>query len=153
MGSYLNSEILDSFASAYLKLVRFPARSLLPIAALPSMSLFPKAPFDFSVCPSMSRVPSAPLMRSDPASLICYPHRLDRPTRSFPRLGSRAKHLTFAKTGCPFCARYARPIPPNTLRREIARQRLTPWPLLCFPAVFATKISLCFSPAPTHQLD
>ena len=29
MGSYLNSEILDSFAPAYLKLVRFPA-SLAP---------------------------------------------------------------------------------------------------------------------------
>src|SRR6266508_5091744 len=101
----------------------------------------------------VARVPSAPLMRSDPASLICYPHRLDRPTRSFPRLGSRAKHLTFAKTGCPFCARYARPIPPNTLRREIARQRLTHWPLLCYPAISATKISLHFSPAPTHQLD
>jgi hypothetical protein len=28
-----------------LKLVRFPAHSPLPIAALPSMSLFPKTPF------------------------------------------------------------------------------------------------------------
>jgi hypothetical protein len=37
-----------------LKLVRFPARSPLPIAALPSMSLFPKAPFVLRVCPSMS---------------------------------------------------------------------------------------------------
>jgi hypothetical protein len=36
------------------ELVRCPARSPPPIAALPSMSLFPKAPFDLSVCPSMS---------------------------------------------------------------------------------------------------
>jgi hypothetical protein len=112
LGSRLNSEILDSFAPAYLKLVRFPARSPLSIAALPSTSLFPKAPFDLSVCPSMSS--------------------------ASPRLHSRAKHLTFAKTGCPFCARYARPIPPNTLRREIARQRLTLWLVLCCSAVFAT---------------
>src|ERR1700719_856911 len=46
--------MIDSFAPAHLKLVGFPARSPLPIAALPSMSLFPKAPFDLSVCPSMS---------------------------------------------------------------------------------------------------
>jgi hypothetical protein len=45
---------IDSLAPARLKLVRFPARSRLPIAALPSVSLFPKAPFDLSVCPSMS---------------------------------------------------------------------------------------------------
>src|SRR5438045_3140444 len=49
-----SSEILDLFAPAHLKLVHFPARSPLPTAALPSMSLFPKAPFDLSVCPSMS---------------------------------------------------------------------------------------------------
>src|SRR5438128_6099075 len=49
-----NSEAFDSFVSTHLKLVRFPARSPLPIAALPSMSLFPEAPFDLSVCPSMS---------------------------------------------------------------------------------------------------
>jgi hypothetical protein len=36
---------LDSLASAHLKLVRFPAHSPLPIAALPSMSLFPEVPF------------------------------------------------------------------------------------------------------------
>jgi len=35
---------IDSCAPAHLKLVRFPARSPLPVAALPSMSLFPKAP-------------------------------------------------------------------------------------------------------------
>jgi hypothetical protein len=35
---------IDSCAPAHLKLVRFPVRSPLPIAALPSMSLFPKAP-------------------------------------------------------------------------------------------------------------
>jgi hypothetical protein len=31
--------------TVHLKLVRFPAHSPLPIAALPSMSLFPKTPF------------------------------------------------------------------------------------------------------------
>jgi hypothetical protein len=31
------------------------------------------------------------------------------------------------------------------------RQRLTHWPLLCYPAVFATKTSLHFSPAPVEQ--
>jgi hypothetical protein len=35
LGSRLNSESFDSFDPAYLKLVRFPARSPLPIAALP----------------------------------------------------------------------------------------------------------------------
>jgi len=52
--STLNSERIDSFARARLKLVHFPAHSPLPIAALPSMSLSPKAPFDLSACPSMS---------------------------------------------------------------------------------------------------
>jgi len=33
----------------------------------------------------------------------------------------------------------------------IARWRLTYYPLLCYPAVFATKISLHFSPTPTHR--
>jgi len=51
LGSRLNSESVDSFAPTHLKLVRFPARSPLPIAALPSMSLFPKAPFALSGCP------------------------------------------------------------------------------------------------------
>ena len=38
------------------------------------------------------------------------------------------------------------------LRGEgIARRRLTHCPLLCYPAVFATKISLHFSPTPTHR--
>ena len=54
MGSRLNSESVDSFPPAHLKLIRFPAHSPLPIAALPSMSLSRKAPFDLSVCPSMS---------------------------------------------------------------------------------------------------
>jgi len=54
MGSRLNSESVDPFPPAHLKLVRFPAYSPLPVAALPSMSLFPKAPFDLVVCPSMS---------------------------------------------------------------------------------------------------
>jgi hypothetical protein len=69
MGSHLNAQSFDLFAPAHLKLVRFPARSPLPIAALPSMSLFPKAPFDLPVCPSMSL--------------------------ASPRLHSRAEHLIF----------------------------------------------------------
>ena len=44
-------------------------------------------------------------------------------------------------------------IPRNTSRRGTARPRLTPWLLLCYPAVFVTKISLHFSPVPTHRLD
>jgi len=32
-----------------------PSSLAATIAALPSMSFFPKAPFDLSVCPSMSR--------------------------------------------------------------------------------------------------
>src|ERR1044071_6635037 len=43
---------------AILKLVCFPAHSPLPIAALPSMLLFPNAPFD-RVC-SMSLIPHFP---------------------------------------------------------------------------------------------
>ena len=50
VGSRRNSESFDSCAPAHLKLVRFPAYSPLPIAALPSMSLFPKVPFELSVC-------------------------------------------------------------------------------------------------------
>ena len=42
------SDMIDSFAPAHLKLVRFPARSPLPIAALPSMSLIPFVPFPHS---------------------------------------------------------------------------------------------------------
>jgi hypothetical protein len=49
-----HSSMFDSLAPARLKLVRVPALSLLPIAALPSMSLSPKAPFDLSACPSVS---------------------------------------------------------------------------------------------------
>jgi len=50
---------IDSCAPAHLKLVRFPAYSPLPIAALPSMSLFLKAPFDRTsrFCPSMPGTP------------------------------------------------------------------------------------------------
>ena len=56
---------IDSCAPAHLKLVRFPARSPLPIAALPSMSLFPKAPFDLSVWAIyVARIPAAPFARS-----------------------------------------------------------------------------------------
>jgi hypothetical protein len=51
MGARINSESLDSLAPAHLKLVRFPTRSPLPIAALPSMSLFPNAPFGLSAQP------------------------------------------------------------------------------------------------------
>src|SRR6266550_4339851 len=43
--SPVNSQSIDLFAPAYLKLVGFPAHSPLPIEALPSMSLFPKPPF------------------------------------------------------------------------------------------------------------
>jgi hypothetical protein len=66
--------MIDSFAPAHLKLVRFPSRSPLPIAALPSMSLFPKAPFDLSVCPSMS-LDSRRLhcISAAPAALDRYP--------------------------------------------------------------------------------
>src|SRR6266850_5340964 len=43
----------DSCAPAHLKLVRVPRSLAATLAAWPSMSLFPKAPFDLSVCPSM----------------------------------------------------------------------------------------------------
>src|SRR6266481_667104 len=68
--------------------------------------------------------------------------------------GVASKHLTFPRqAGALICTRYTCPIPGNTSRRGIARQRLTRWPLLCYPAVSATKILLYFSPAPTHRLD
>src|SRR5947207_14958572 len=44
------------------------------------------------------------------------------------------------------------PLSREILRGEgIARRRLTHCPLLCYPAVFATKISLHFSPTPIHR--
>ena len=54
----VNSEGVDSFAPAHLKLVRFPARSPLPIAALPSTSLFPKAPLYLACSRSARPLPS-----------------------------------------------------------------------------------------------
>jgi len=54
---------IDSCAPAHLKLVRFPARSPLPFAALPSMSLFPKAPFNASVSRLSPARPVAPFAR------------------------------------------------------------------------------------------
>src|SRR5439155_9548720 len=45
---------------------RFLAATL---ATLPSMSLFPKAPFDLSVCPSMSLAPSGSIRSLQPSQL------------------------------------------------------------------------------------
>jgi hypothetical protein len=51
----------DLLAPAYLKLLRFPARSPLPIATLPSMSLFPKLHSAFRLNPIyVARIPAAP---------------------------------------------------------------------------------------------
>src|SRR6476620_8817319 len=67
---------IDSCAPAHLKLVCFPAHSPLPTAALPSMSLFPKAPFNLSVLPIyVARVPAAPL------KLVRFPARSSVPLR------------------------------------------------------------------------
>src|SRR6476661_5598295 len=49
---------IDSCAPAHLKLVCFPAHSPLPTAALPSMSLSPKAPLKLAPCPTRSLLPS-----------------------------------------------------------------------------------------------
>ena len=45
----LHAARIDLLTPVPLKLIHFPAHSPLPIAALPSMSLSPKAPFDLSV--------------------------------------------------------------------------------------------------------
>jgi hypothetical protein len=66
---------IDSCAAAHLKLVCFPAHSPLPTAALPSMSLSPKAPFDLSVPISVARVPAAPL------KLVRFPAHSSLPLR------------------------------------------------------------------------
>jgi len=58
-----------------------PASS--PVRVTPSIShRFPLAPF-----------PAHSIDALAPARLICYPHRLDRPSRSFPQLGSPKSQL------------------------------------------------------------
>ena len=84
------------FPLAPLKLVRCP-RSLAPtLVALPSMSLIPVAPFALSHSLSRRGDLTVHLARSHgsidsfvPTKLICYHYRLDRPSRSFPRLDCR----------------------------------------------------------------
>jgi hypothetical protein len=49
---------------------------------------FPKAPFPRSRRVLCRGFPARSIDALAPARLICYPHRLDRPSRSFPRLGS-----------------------------------------------------------------
>ena len=64
---------IDSCAPAHLKLVRVPALSPLPLAALPSMSVFPNAPFDLSVLPSyVAGVPAAPFAHCFPRNFTFY---------------------------------------------------------------------------------
>jgi hypothetical protein len=81
-------------SNAPLKLARCPHSLAASLAALPSISLIPFVPF-----PHSRRV----LYRSRPRGSVdaLAPARLsrrgdlDRPSRSFPRLGSRAEHSTF----------------------------------------------------------
>ena len=87
--------------SEMLKLVRCP-HSL--IASLATFTLITRTPPCLRQLPSCVAVyprdtdrdvfyVSHPIRSIDalaPARLICSPHRLDRPSRSFPRLGSRA---------------------------------------------------------------
>src|SRR5262249_15793522 len=53
---------LQKLQQTILKLVRCPRSLAATLTAVPSMSLFPKAPFDLSVCPSMSL--ASPQLRS-----------------------------------------------------------------------------------------
>jgi hypothetical protein len=80
-----------------------PTRSI-PSLATCSMSRLPSAPLylahsrsarplPVAALPTMSRLPRRSIDALAPARLICYPHRLDRPSRSFPRLGSLAASL------------------------------------------------------------
>src|SRR6266550_4820868 len=81
--------MIDSFAPAHLKLVRFPAHSPLPIAALPSMSLSPKPPF--------ARVAAATCLFAH----LCPPRRSLGVGGSLDsrRLHSRAQQLAFNPFG------------------------------------------------------
>jgi hypothetical protein len=79
-----NSESLDSFAPTQLCLDHSHRPVLAPatLAALASTLRFPIA------CVLCRPRPRGSVDALAPARLICYPHRLDRPSRSFPRLGS-----------------------------------------------------------------
>src|SRR4030095_9276197 len=79
-----NSESLDSFAPTRLCLDHSHRPVLAPatLAALASTLRFPIA------CVLCRPRPRGSVDALAPARLICYPHRLDRPSRSFPRLGS-----------------------------------------------------------------
>ena len=74
----------DSCAPAHLKLVRVPRFLAATLAALTSISLFPKAPFDLSVCPSMLLASPRLHSRSCPRHFALYvvdsrsPDRLGR---------------------------------------------------------------------------
>jgi hypothetical protein len=89
---------------APLKLARLPAYSLLPSSLYVDHSHRPVlAPATLAALPSTRAIPDRdvfyvadPVSSIDalaPARLICYPHRLDRPSRTCPRLGSPKSQL------------------------------------------------------------
>src|SRR6516225_7387585 len=89
--SELALKLTHALPPGHLKLVRFPAHSPLPIAALPSMSRVPRAPLKLVCFPAhlplpTAALPSMSLSPKAPLKLVCFPAHSPLPTAALPSM-------------------------------------------------------------------